>query len=103
MAHHDTLRRKSATCAAFARAVETEAKGLALAAGLKAQQDAVGKEGTTLVNVVTQLAQGSNRFVPEILVVGGENGGIVGGVGAQLMKLLGDVNSSKSGATEKEG
>ena len=86
-----------------ARAVETEAKGLALAAGLKAQQDAVGKEGTTLVNVVTQLAQGSNRFVPEILIVGGENGGIVGGVGAQLMKLLGDVNSSRTDDTTKDG
>ena len=84
-----------------ARAVETEAKGLALAAGLKAQQDALGKEGTTLVNVVTQLAQGGNRFVPEILVVG-EGGGIASGVGAQLMKLLGDYNSSKTD-TEKPG
>ncbi|HXA16042.1 MAG TPA: SPFH domain-containing protein [Thermoanaerobaculia bacterium] len=85
-----------------ARAVETEAKGLALAAGLKAQQDAVGKEGTTLVNVVSQLAQGGNRFVPEILIVGGEGGGIIGGVGAQLMKLLGDVNSSSTDGKEKE-
>jgi hypothetical protein len=85
-----------------ARAVETEAKGLALAAGLKAQQDAVGKEGTTLVNVVTQLAQGANRFVPELLVLGGEGGGVVSGVGAQLMKLLGDVNSSRTEDAKKK-
>ncbi len=84
-----------------AKAVETEAKGLALAAGLKAQRDAVGEAGTTLVNVVTQLSQGNNRFVPELLILGGEGGGITSGVGAQLMKLLGNLNKQDEGDEPK--
>ncbi|QQR73252.1 MAG: hypothetical protein IPJ17_17470 [Holophagales bacterium] len=79
-----------------ARAVETEARGLALAAGLKAQRDAVGEVGTTVVNVVSKLAEGANRFVPEILIVGGEGGGLANGVGAQLMKFLGGLERGRT-------
>ncbi len=79
-----------------ARAVETEARGLALAAGLKAHREAVGEAGTTLVNVVTKLAEGANRFVPEILILGNEGGGIGRGVGAQLMKFLGSLEGRKA-------
>jgi hypothetical protein len=91
-----------------ASAVETEAEGLAVAAGLKAQQLAVGKEQTALINIVKALTSGVQRFMPENLAVtiGGENG-----VGANftsltplLMKFLqGKNQEDTNGAGDKEG
>jgi hypothetical protein len=59
-----------------ASAVKTEADGLAIAKGLEAQQLAVGKDQTALINVVRALADGTQRFVPENLALslGGEAG-----------------------------
>jgi hypothetical protein len=59
-----------------ASAVKTRAQGLAVAAGLDAQQKAIGADQTTAVNVVQALALGTQRFMPENLAitVGGENG-----------------------------
>ena len=67
-----------------AGAVKTEAEGLAVAKGLEAQQLAVGKDQTALINVVRELAGGAQRFMPENLALNlGE-----GGLGASLNALV---------------
>ena len=68
-----------------ASAVKTEAEGLAIAKGLEAQQQAVGKDQTALINAVRALASGTQRFMPENLsvTVGGE-----GGLGANINALV---------------
>jgi hypothetical protein len=58
-----------------ARGAEIEAIGLARAKGFEAQKDALGAETTALVNVVSELAKSANRFVPDILVNGGNGSG----------------------------
>jgi hypothetical protein len=67
-----------------ASAVKTEAEGIAMAKGLEAQQQALGKDQTALINAVRALASGGQRFMPENLAIniGGE-----GGVGANLNSL----------------
>ena len=59
-----------------ASAVKTEADGLAVAKGLEAQQQAVGKDQTAVINVVRALSSGTQRFVPEnlALTLGGATG-----------------------------
>ena len=49
--------------------MRTEAEGLAVAKGLEAQQIAIGKDQTALVNVVKSLAVGAQRFMPENLAI----------------------------------
>jgi hypothetical protein len=73
-----------------ASAVKTEADGLAIAKGLAAQQEAIGKDQTALVNVVRALADGNQRFVPENLAVslGGETG-LNGSLNALVPLLMG--------------
>ncbi|MFI4934528.1 MAG: SPFH domain-containing protein [Caulobacterales bacterium] len=67
-----------------AGAVKTEAEGLAIAKGLEAQQQAVGKDQTALINVVRELSTGTQRFMPENLALNlGE-----GGLGASLNALV---------------
>ena len=68
-----------------AGAVRTEAEGLAIAKGLEAQQLAVGKDQTAIINVVRALSNGTQRFMPEnlALTLGGE-----GGLGANLNALV---------------
>ena len=67
-----------------AGAVKTEAEGLAVAKGLEAQQLAVGKDQTALINVIRELAGGAQRFMPENLALNlGE-----GGLGASLNALV---------------
>ncbi|MBI5004463.1 hypothetical protein HZC00_05220 [Candidatus Kaiserbacteria bacterium] len=86
-----------------AKAVETEAQGLAVAAGLEAQQKAVGKDQTAFINAIKALALGTQRFMPENLAVtiGGENGiGGVNGLMPQLMSFL--RRSSKPTTTQIE-
>jgi hypothetical protein len=58
-----------------ARGAEIEAIGLARAKGFEAQQAALGAESTALVNVVSELSKGANRFVPDILVNGSNGSG----------------------------
>lgn len=71
-----------------AKAVETEAQGLAVAKGLEAQQLAIGKDQTTVVNVAKALAGGAQHFMPEnlALTLGGEAG--FSGLTPLLMKYL---------------
>jgi hypothetical protein len=52
-----------------ASAVRTEAEGLAVAKGLEAQQIAIGKDQTAVVNAVKSLAVGAQRFMPENLAI----------------------------------
>jgi len=49
--------------------VQTEAEGLAVATALEAQQNAIGKDQTALVNVVKALSDGTQRFMPENLAI----------------------------------
>jgi len=62
-----------------ASAVQTEAEGLAVAAALEAQQNAIGKDQTAIVNVFKALSDGTQRFMPENLAITvGEGGGLAG-------------------------
>ncbi|MFC1909986.1 SPFH domain-containing protein [Chloroflexota bacterium] len=67
------------------RGAEIKAIGMARAEAFEKQVNALGKENTALVNMVTVLAEKNLKFVPEI-VAGGESG--LGGLVAMLMKKL---------------
>jgi hypothetical protein len=71
-----------------ASAVKTREQGLAVAAGLEAQQAAIGKDQAAIVNAIKALADGTQRFIPEnlALMLGGEGG--LGGSLAALVPLL---------------
>ena len=67
-----------------ASAVKTEAEGLAIAKGLEAQQAAVGKNQTAVINAIRELSAGGQRFMPENLALNlGE-----AGLGASLNALV---------------
>ncbi len=73
-----------------AKGAEVEAVGLARARGYEAQVRALGSNATALVNVITALADGSSKFVPDILVTSGSNGGgALDGLAATAMRYLG--------------
>jgi uncharacterized membrane protein YqiK len=73
-----------------AKGAEVEAVGLARARGYEAQVRALGSSATALVNVITALADGSTKFVPDILVASGSNGGgALDGLAATAMRYLG--------------
>jgi len=73
-----------------AQGAEVEAVGLARARGYEAQVRALGPNATALVNVITALADGSSKFVPDILVTSGTNGGgAFDGLAATAMRYLG--------------
>jgi len=72
-----------------AGAVKTEAEGLAVAKGLEAQQLAVGRDQTALINAIRALADGRQRFVPETLALSlGEAGGSLNALLPMLMRWL---------------
>lgn len=71
-----------------AKGAEVEAVGLARAKAYQAQVEALGQGQTALVNVITALAESRVRFVPEILVAGGNGSGAMDGVAGTLMKFL---------------
>jgi regulator of protease activity HflC (stomatin/prohibitin superfamily) len=66
-----------------AQGARVRAIGMARAEAFRAQVEALGAGPTTAVNVATALAESRNRFVPEVLVAGGE-GGPVNGLAAAL-------------------
>ncbi|MGH9774964.1 MAG: SPFH domain-containing protein [Candidatus Acidiferrales bacterium] len=81
-----------------AKGAEVEAVGLARARGYEAQVKALGSVPTALVNIVTALSEGHARFVPEILVASGSNGGgAFEGLAATAMKYLGGGASDGKG------
>ncbi|MDE2182878.1 MAG: hypothetical protein KGJ78_07645 [Alphaproteobacteria bacterium] len=71
-----------------ASAVKTEAEGLAVAKGLEAQQLAIGKDQTALVNVAKALAGGTQRFMPENLALNLGGGGDLGTSLSALVPLI---------------
>jgi uncharacterized membrane protein YqiK len=83
-----------------ATASAEEALGLARAAGFAAQRRAIGAEQTALVAALREVGIGGVKIVPDI-VVGGD-GGVLGGVGALLMRNLA-AGSSANGAAEGDG
>jgi hypothetical protein len=72
-----------------ASAVETEADGLAIAKGLEAQQLAVGKDQTAVINVARALAEGKQRFMPENLALTLGEGGLGANLNALVPLLMG--------------
>lgn len=82
-----------------AKGAEVEAVGLARARGYQAQVLALGSNATAVVNVVTALADGTSKFVPDILVTGGANGGsAIDGLAAAAMRFLGGNSNGANGA-----
>ncbi len=75
-----------------AHAEADRAKALAAAEGYQKQVEAIGRDGTTAVNMVQALAEGHVKVTPEILVSGSENGSLLNGVLALLMKSLNSKN-----------
>ena len=71
------------------------ATGIGLAAGYKAQQEALGKEGTTLVNVIKALADKSIPIVP-VTQVGGTDGSLGNLIGVITAKFAKDITGAKS-------
>jgi SPFH domain / Band 7 family len=72
-----------------AKGAEVEAIGLARARGYRAQVEALGSNATAIVNVVTALSEGKAKFVPDVLVAGGGNGGAFEGLAATAMRFFG--------------
>ncbi len=70
-----------------ANASAEEALGLARAKGFEAQRRAIGSEQTALVAALREVGTGHVKIVPDIQV-GGDGGGVIGGLGALLMRNL---------------
>ncbi len=82
-----------------AKGAEVEAVGMARAKAYQAQVEALGKEETMLVNVITALAEKNLKFVPEILVAG--EGGTMDGLAGLLMRHL-NTKATATGNPEKK-
>ncbi|HKA84978.1 MAG TPA: SPFH domain-containing protein [Acidimicrobiales bacterium] len=72
-----------------AEAAAEQALGLARAKGFEAQRQAIGAAQTALVAALREVASGDVKIVPDIQV-GAEGGGVIGGLGALLMRSLAD-------------
>ncbi len=70
-----------------ASASAEEALGLARAKGFEAQRKAIGSEQTALVAALREVGAGHVKIVPDIQV-GSDGGGVIGGLGALLMRSL---------------
>jgi uncharacterized membrane protein YqiK len=82
-----------------ARGAEVEAVGLARARGYEAQVRALGSNATALVNVISALSEGGSKFVPDILVTSGSNGGgAFDGLAATAMRYLGGGGNGAAAA-----
>ena len=95
--HNKEARKKEADGEAYytsetgrAKGAEVEAVGLAKAKAYKEQIQALGTEGTTLVNVITALADRNLKFVPEVMV-GGNDGGLPGLIGAYTARIAAEL------------
>jgi uncharacterized membrane protein YqiK len=70
-----------------ATASAEQALGLARAKGFAAQRRAIGAEQTALVAALREVGSGQVKIVPDIQV-GSDGGGVIGGLGALLMRNL---------------
>jgi regulator of protease activity HflC (stomatin/prohibitin superfamily) len=80
-----------------AKGAEVEAVGLARAKGFQAQVEALGQNATAIVNVISALAEGKAKFVPDILVTSGGNGGALEGLAATAMRYFSNGGSHTAG------
>jgi regulator of protease activity HflC (stomatin/prohibitin superfamily) len=71
-----------------ASAAKTEAEGLAIAKGLEAQQQAIGKDQAALINAIRALSSGGQRFMPENLSVTVGEGGLGANVNALVPLIM---------------
>ena len=73
------------------------AEGMGKAEGYKAQKDALGAEGTTLVNIITSLADKGLKFVPEVVVGGGGgSSGLSDLIGVLMAKYGKELSDSRA-------
>ena len=79
-----------------ATASAEEALGVARAKGFDAQRKAIGSEQTALVAALREVGSGHVKIVPDIQVGGGE-GGVIGGLGALLMRNLATEGGNGNG------
>jgi hypothetical protein len=71
-----------------ARGAEVEAVGLARAKGYESQVKALGPASTALVNALNALAESRVRFVPEVLVSGGNGSGALEALAGVLTRYF---------------
>ncbi|MDI6830593.1 MAG: SPFH domain-containing protein [Actinomycetota bacterium] len=86
-----------------ARGAEVEAVGMARAKAYKAQVEALGQGPTALVNSVDALSRSGVSFVPQILVAGGGNGGVLEALAAQLMGAISRQGGAGASAAPETG
>ena len=84
-----------------AQGAEVEAIGLARARGYEKQVEALGSQATALINVTAALADGKNRFVPEVLVAGGDGGALEGLAAALIGEIRGKVKTAEAAVVTK--
>lgn len=84
-----------------ATAAAEQALGLARAKGFEAQREAIGAEQTALVAALREVGTGHVKIVPDILV--GGNDGVLGGLGAMLMRNLAQSTDGKGEPTASNG
>jgi len=84
-----------------AGAAAEEALGLARAKGFDAQRRAIGSEQTALVAALREVAAGHVKIVPDIQV-GSDGGGVIGGLGALLMRSLADQPDSPASVSSTD-
>ena len=97
--HHDDRRaprRPAPRRSARPTAAAEEALGLARAKGFDAQRRAIGAEQTALVAALREVGTGHVKIVPDIQV-GGDEGGVIGGLGALLMRNLATEPAHRNG------
>ena len=70
-----------------AEAAAEQALGLARAKGFRAQRAAIGSAETAMVAALREVSHGGVKIVPDIQV-GADSGGVIGGLGALLMRSL---------------
>jgi uncharacterized membrane protein YqiK len=71
-----------------AKGAEVEAIGMARAKAYEAQVHALGQEPTAMVNAIVALADRNVKFVPEVLVTGGDGSSSLDGLAGTLMRWL---------------
>ncbi len=85
-----------------AKGAEVEAIGLARAKAYESQVRALGSGSTALVNVVNALSESHVRFVPEVLVSGGDGLGSVNGLAGVLTQFIMKQGNGDGDATPPE-
>ncbi len=76
--------------------------GMARAEAFRAQVAALGQTPTALVNIAHAVAEGKNKFVPEVLVAGGGGSGSIDGLASVLTKyFMGPVRPGEEPSSDE--